>query len=167
MTSLTLGYPLATYEIASGASPAVGDIVALNSEGKIVVASDAASITVIGECVRVQNGTCEVHGGIISLKNDTTNAVTRAMRGRTCYIKDKETVDSNGGTNKVPCGIVIDVYEGEVYVNIDAHAIALAKVAQQASAIEDLAADANAATIVTTVNSMLAVLRKNGIISNA
>lgn len=134
--------PLARYEIASGATITPRDIVALNGDGKAVCAADTAGLKVIGIAARVEADGVEVESGIFSFANDTTNAVARTARGAACYIKDKGTVASQG-TNSIAAGIVIDVHDGEVYVDMTPAALAAA--AAQIAAVAAAAAAAAAA----------------------
>ena len=110
--------PLARYEIASGQTILAGNLVALNSSGKAVAASDAANIKVVGVARQIVDEYVEVESGIIALANDTVSAITRANRGGPAYVKDKDTVSGSCGTNGVAAGIVVDVFDGEVYVDI-------------------------------------------------
>ena len=135
--------PLARYEIASGATITPHDIVALNGDGKAVPAADTAGLKVIGIAAKVEADGVEVESGIFSFANDTTHAVARTDRGAACYIKDKATVASEG-TNSIAAGLVVDVYDGEVYVAITVPALAAAA-AQIAAAAASAAASAPAA----------------------
>lgn len=126
MSELRIGNPLTPYTIADGATINPGELVALNAAGTAVPASDTAGLTVVGIAERVEDGTVEVHCGIIGITNDTTAPVTRAMRAAAVYIKDANTVAASA-TNKIPAGICVDVYEGTVYVDTTPVAIAAAK----------------------------------------
>jgi len=125
--------PLARYEIAVGSTIAPGDLVALNSYGKAVAAADTAGLRVIGVAERVQAGSVEIMDGIFSFANDTTNALTRGDRGAIAYVKDKNTVTASAGVNGIPAGIVVDVYDGEVYVQTAPAAVLAAIAAATAS----------------------------------
>ena len=176
--------PLATYEIASGSTIVSGNLVALNGEGKAVPAADTAGLRVIGFADLVRNGTVEVTDGVGSFANDTTNALTRADRGKVAYVKDKETVASTG-TNLIPAGIVVDVYGGEVYIDLTpaagkaarsietdtntTYSAATASVlglVKQAAAVADCEkAGAELTSVETQLNALLAALRTAGIVA--
>lgn len=123
--------PLARYEIASGATIACGSLVALDGSGKAVSASDTAGLRVIGAAVKTVDGKVEVGCGIIAFANDAGNPLTRADRGKAAFIKDALTVDAAGGTNKITAGIVVDVIDGDVYLDLTPAALAVAELAQK------------------------------------
>ena len=167
--------PLEKYEIASGSTVVSGNLVALNAEGKAVPAADTAGLRVIGIAERVQNGMVEAADGIFSFANDTTHALTRADRGKVAYVKDKNTVASTG-TNLIPAGIVVDVCDDEVYLDITPAALkaaadsdtvygnaapSAAGLVKQAAAV----ADAESETVMTQLNALLAALRTAGIVA--
>lgn len=158
--------PKSVFENASSGGAELNDLVALNSSGKTVAATDAASIRVIGVCcAEADDGKIQVVNGIFKLKNDATHAVPRSHIGKHCYVKNKATVDSNGGTNKVIAGLVVDVDSEGVFVDTTPNAMASQKAI--AAAITDLTpASATASQIATAVNSILAALRSNGIIAS-
>lgn len=178
--------PLARYEIASGAVIALGDIVALNGDGKAVPAADTAGLKVIGAAVLVDTDGVAVESGIFAVSNDTAHPVARTARGSACYIKDKATLASEG-TNGVVAGIVIDVYEGEVYVDMTPGALKAAAaiteytdtnttygnasaetagLVKQAAAVADcVAAGAEPTSVETQLNAVLAALRAAGILA--
>jgi len=167
--------PLEKYEIASGSTVVSGNLVALNAEGKAVPAADTAGLRVIGVAGRGHNGMAEVADGIFSFANDTTHALTRADRGKVAYVKDKDTVASTG-TNLIPAGIVVDVSNGEVFVDVTPAALkaaadsdtvygnaapAVAGLVKQAAAV----ADASSETVTAQLNALLAALRTAGIVA--
>lgn len=126
MNQIRITSPLERYELASGVTIPGGSLVALDGAGKAVPASDTAALRVIGVAEKEVDGTVEVVDGIFSFANDTVNPLTRAHRGRTAFVKDALTVDSTGGTNKIPAGIVVDISDGDVYVDITPAALAAA-----------------------------------------
>ena len=176
--------PLARYEIASGATIEPRDIVALNGDGKAVPAADTAGLKVIGVAAKVDADGVEVESGIYSFANDTTHAVTRAARGTACFIKDKATVTATG-TNSIAAGIVVDVHDGEVYVDLSPAAIKAAGaittdtnttygaaaadtlgLVKQAAAVADCEkAGAELTSAETQLNALLAALRAAGIVA--
>ena len=139
--------PLARYDIATGSTIGCGDLVALNGEGKAVPAADTAGLRVIGVAVDLREGQVEVEVGVFSFANASTNGLSRADRGSVAYVKDKATLDSVGGTNKIAAGIVVDVCDGEVYCDVTAAALAAARLlaaAAVAAAVSD--SDSGSAT---------------------
>lgn len=121
MNKITHASPLDLYEVKSGATIHPGALVALDGDGKAVSAADTAEITVIGVAARIFDGCCEVESGIVALAGD---AVPRTARGKAVYVKDANTVNLTGGTNKIHSGIVVDVYDGDVYVDLSPAALA-------------------------------------------
>lgn len=115
--------PLERYEIKSGDVIASGTLVALDSDGKAVSAGDISGISVIGVAGSTIDGSVEVLSGVFALAGA---GVSRAARGKAVYVKDASTVDLTGGTNKVSAGIVVDVYDGDVYVDMTPAALACA-----------------------------------------
>ena len=108
--------PLDLYEIKSGSVITSGALVALDGDGKAVSAGDTPGITVIGVAGRTMDGSVEVLSGIFAL---TGTGVSRTARGKAVYVKDANT----GGTNKITAGIVVDVYDGNVYVDLSPAAL--------------------------------------------
>ena len=95
----------------------VGDLVAVNSSGKAVAASDAAGLKVIGcaqnavisgENVTVEEG-CFAYDG---------TGITNADIGKTVYVVDDQTVSLSAGTNGVIAGTIFDVDAEGVWVAI-------------------------------------------------
>ena len=112
--------PLDLYEIKSGNVIASGALVAIDGDGKAVSAGDTPGITVIGVAGRTMDGSVEVLSGIFALAGI---GVPRTARGKAVYVKDANTVDLTGGTNKITAGIVVDVYDGNVYVDLSPAAL--------------------------------------------
>ena len=167
--------PLEKYEIASGSTIVSGNLVGLNAEGKAVPAADTAGLRVIGIAEYARDGMVEVGDGVFSFANDTTHALTRADRGKVAYVKDKDTVASTG-TNLIPAGIVVDVYESEVYLDVSPAAVKAATdsdttysaaTASAAGLVKqaDAVADATSETVTTQLNALLAALRTAGIVA--
>ena len=127
MNKLSGTLPLGRYEIVSGGTITAGDLVCINSSGKALAAADEASISVIGVAAEVEDGFVEVVDGIYGFANDTTAPVARKDRGATAYVKDAKTVAISGGTNAVAAGIIVDVYDGEVFVDTTPAAVKAAK----------------------------------------
>lgn len=100
-----------------------GALVAVNSSGYAVAASDAASIQVIGCAAEKVDETGKASGtdnitilmGTFRYKNGDT--VTDANIGDICYVVDDQTVSvTNSGSNAAIAGIVADVDSDGVWV---------------------------------------------------
>ena len=172
--------PLARYEIASGSTVVSGKLAALNAEGKAVPAADTAGLIVIGAADRIENGSVEIMDGVFSFANDTTHPLTRSDRGKVAFVKDAGTVTASS-SNSVPAGIVVDVYEDEVYLDVTPAAIkaatdtdttysaataSAAGLVKQAAAVADCsAAGAEPVSVETQLNALLAALRTAGIVA--
>lgn len=135
--------PLTRYPVATGSDVAPGYLVALNGDGKAVPAADTAGLTVVGVARSVSDGEVEVFDGIISMANGTSGAaLARTDRGAVVYVVDSATVGKTS-TNKIPAGIMVDLYDGEVYFVCDV--LALGAVAAAATAVAEHAAKTAAA----------------------
>lgn len=125
MNKLNGTNPLARYTIVSGGTVRVGDLVVSGeTAGQVTAASASATTPVIGVASKVLDGEVEVTVGVIALSGSTTNAVTRADRGKPVCVEDARTVAISGST--VGAGLVVDVYDGEVYVDVTPAAVAAA-----------------------------------------
>ena len=131
MNQIRITSPLERYELASGVTIPGGSLVALDGSGKAVSAADAAGLRVIGAAVKTVDGKVEVGCGIIAFANDSGNPLTRADRGKAAFVKDALTVDAAGGTNKITAGIVVDVIDGDVYLDLTPAALAVAELAKK------------------------------------
>lgn len=173
--------PLARYEIASGSTIVSGNLVALNGEGKAVPAADTDGLIVIGAADRIDNGSVEVMDGVFSVANDTAHPLTRSDRGKVAFVKDADTVTASS-SNSVPAGIVVDVYEGEVYLDVTPAAIkaaiatdtdttygaataSVAGLVKQAAAVADCTPASEATSVETQLNALLSALRTAGILA--
>ena len=118
--------PLGRYLIADSTEITPGQLVALNGSGKAVFAADTAGLKIVGVAQEVVDGEVEVFSGIVSLANGSSDAAfARSDRGAVAYVVDAGTVGKTA-TNKIIAGIVVDVYDGEVYVAVDPVSIAAA-----------------------------------------
>lgn len=127
MNKLNTTMPLARYEIASGSTVAPGNLVALNADGKAVPAADTAGLTVIGFAGRSDAEGLDVHDGVVGFANASgAAALTRADRGAAAYVVDAVTVGKSS-TNSIAAGIVVDVFDGEVFVECTPAALAAAR----------------------------------------
>lgn len=134
MNRINATSPLGRYTIADSTTITPGQLVALNSAGKAVPANDTAGLRVIGIAKMVVDGEVEVFSGIVALANGSSGAaIARTDRGANAYVVDAVTVGKTA-TNKIIAGIVVDVYDGEVYVAVEPVAIAAAAAADAAAA---------------------------------
>ncbi len=127
MNKLNGTRPLARYTIATGSTIKVGDLVAINSDDKAIPAAEGANITVIGYAEMVDGGMVEVGDGVVAILGGTTDTVDRFDRGKTAYVEDATHIKITGGTSAVAAGIIVDVYDGEVYIDTTPAAIKAAK----------------------------------------
>lgn len=136
--------PLGRYQINTGAVIKPGALVALNSDGKAVSASDAAGLKIVGIAKDVEDGEVEVFDGIVSMANATGNsALARTDRGAVVYVVDSETVGKTS-TNKIPAGILVDLYDGDVYFVCDPVALSGAVLVAAHAALTAAAGHASA-----------------------
>jgi len=171
--------PLARYEIASGSTIVSGNLVALNAEGKAVPAADTAGLRVIGIADRINDGEVEVMDGVFSFVNDTTHPLTRNARGKVAFVKDANTAAASS-SNSIPAGIVVDVYDDEVYLDVTPVAVkaaadsdttygaasaSAAGLVKQAAAVADCTPVSEATSVETQFNALLAALRTAGILA--
>ncbi len=127
MTKLNTTMPLARYDVASGATIQPGNLVALDSTGKAVPASDTAGLTVIGFAGRSDAEGIEVFDGVIGMSNASGNAaLTRADRGAAAYVAGAAQVGKTSA-NSIPAGVVVDVFDGEVFIDCTPAALAACK----------------------------------------
>lgn len=111
--------PLGVYELAAGAQIEDGDIVCLTAEGKAVEGADATGLTVAGVAVRVilDDGTVEVRDGIVGLDLASAEAPQRADRGKPVYVVGPTEVATES-THAVCAGYLVDVHDGEAFVDL-------------------------------------------------
>lgn len=113
-------------EIATGSTIYTGAIVAINSAGKAVPASDTENLVVIGraDAFTVNNKIIAKSGAFIYDNGSSAEALSVADINKTVYVVDDHTVGKVGGTNAVACGILRDVLSTtEVVVEIGNHCI--------------------------------------------
>ena len=98
-----------------------GALVALNSSGKAVPASDTAGLRVLGraENTAAAGEKVNIRRGAFLFDNGTdTELLTSADIGADCYVLDDQTVGKVGGTAKIKAGKVLDVTDDGVAVLI-------------------------------------------------
>ena len=166
-------------EVASDNTVYAGGIVAQNSSGKAVPASDAANLVVLGraEATVGAGGNLVIRTGVFLFDNGTSSEeLTAADIGAAAFIVDDHTVGKVGGTNHIPAGIVIDVTADGVAVEItpaalkagvDANTTYSAATADTLGLVKQAAAvaDATSETVMAQLNALLAAARTAGIIA--
>ena len=122
-------------QFESAAKIYTGALVALNSAGKAVPASDTAGLTVIGraELTAESGKMVTVKTGCFRFDNSTSTAEIKATEiGKVCYVADDQTVSKTGGTNNIVAGLVFDVDKKGVWVLVGAQPITV-NITQQAA----------------------------------
>ena len=166
-------------EVASDNTVYAGGIVAQNSSGKAVPASDTANLVVLGraEATVGAGGKVVIRTGVFLFDNGTSSEeLTAADIGAAAFIVDDHTVGKIGGTNHIPAGIVIDVTADGVAVEItpaalnagvDANTTYSAATADTLGLVKQAAAvaDATSETVMAQLNALLAAARTAGIIA--
>ncbi len=122
-------------QFEAGAKIYAGALVALNSAGKAVPASDTAGLTVIGraELTAESGKMVTVKTGCFRFDNSTSTAEIKATEiGKVCYVTDDQTVSKTGGTNNIVAGLVFDVEKKGVWVLVGAQPVTV-NITQQAA----------------------------------
>ena len=132
--------------VKTGATIYAGALVAVDSTGYAVPASDAAGLKVVGraEHQAAADQPVMVKRGVFLYNNKTGDKVTAAHIGGYCYAADDETVQGTANTNEVVAGIVRGVTADGVYVDTEWNAAAAAATAGTTAAAAAIAAAGNA-----------------------
>jgi|GEM_PF-1137752 len=166
-------------EVASDNTVYAGGIVAQNSSGKAVPASDTANLVVLGRAEGTvgAGGKAVIRTGVFLFDNGTSSEeLTAADIGAAAFIVDDHTVGKVGGTNHIPAGIVVDVTADGVAVEIspaalkagvDANTTYSAATADTLGLVKQAAAvaDATSETVMAQLNALLAAARTAGIVA--
>ncbi len=133
--------------VKTGATIYAGALVAVDSTGYAVPASDAAGLKVVGraEHQAAAGQPVMVKRGVFLYNNKTGDKVTAAHIGGYCYAADDETVQGTANTNEVVAGIVRGVTADGVYVDTEWNAAAAAAAAATAAAAAAATAGTTAA----------------------
>ena len=150
--------------VTAGGTIYEGGMVAINGSGAAVAAADTAGLKVVGreETPATSGGKVKVRMGVFGWDNDTTSGCSATDVGKPCYVVDDHTVAIGGTSNGVIAGIVKDVDGDGVHVahlQITAGGV----MGAPSAAIADLTGAPTSANI----NSILAALRKAGIIAES
>ena len=108
--------------IATGSTVYLGSIVAQNSDGKAVPASDTAGLVVLGRAERIwpDGSKVETRSGCFKFANGAdAEAFTAADLNKVAYVVDDQTVGKVGGTNKIKAGTFRELdADGGVWVEL-------------------------------------------------
>ena len=114
-------------QFEAGSKIYAGALVALNTAGKAVPASDTAGLTVVGRAeITAESGKMvTVKTGCFLYENSTGAAVTAAEVGKVCYVADDQTVAKTGGTNSIVAGLVYDIDKKGVWVLVGTQPVSI------------------------------------------
>jgi hypothetical protein len=96
------------YIVEDGNTIYAGSIVAVNSSGKAVPASDTAGLLVAGrsESSKSAGEKVKCKSGVFILANSTGNPLAdKDHLNNLCYIEDDQTAGSAGGSNNIKAGV--------------------------------------------------------------
>lgn len=163
---------LAAYGVAAATVIFAGALVAVNSSGYAVPASDTAGLRVVGRAEERQDNSAGADGAltvsiregkVLGMKNSAGNAVTAADIGRPVYVEDDETVANAGGTNSIIAGICIGLDSYGVWVATGY--VAKAAAVSDAVGVDVAAAGPAQVVLITEYNALLAALRTAGLLA--
>lgn len=166
------------YPLAAATIIYAGTLVALDSSGNAVPASDTAGLRVVGLAQETIDNSAGIAGalkiatkvGVFQLNNSAGDALDANDKGKICYVEDDNTVCEAGATHKVKAGRVLDVGTDGVWVDLDFAsvvpvAVTLGSTNGTAGAAADLAAlKAEAELIGDDVRAIHAALVTQGIL---
>ena len=118
---------LVSYGVAASQTIYGGALVALNAAGHAIPATDTADITVVGvaeatvkssatageDKVRIRRGAVQLFANATG-----TNKLTIADIGSLCYVADDQTVQDDGATKDVKAGVMLQLDDNGVWVNV-------------------------------------------------
>lgn len=109
-------------EIASGATLYLGSIMAQNSAGKAVPASDTAGLVVLGRCEKISGDDvyATARSGLYKFANGSSSeALAVTDLNSLVYVVDDQTVGKVGGTNHIKAGVLREIdADGGVWVEL-------------------------------------------------
>lgn len=111
-------------KLAAGAVIFEGILVAINSDGNAVAASDTSGLKVVGRAENAADNTSGNAGdlsvvvsrGVFRYNNSSTKALTKANFGDAAFVEDDNTVASES-TNSVIAGLVVGIDDVGVWVD--------------------------------------------------
>ena len=151
-----------------------GAMIALNSSGYAVTATDTAGQRVIGRCeATVDNSSgsagdkhVRVKRGTFAYANSGTNAITQAYVGKFAYVEDDHTVATTA-TNKTKAGRVVKIETtptGKAIVWVD-FALHFQAIPTVVTLTQDTLTDNSGGSASTTIASISDTATKNAIAS--
>lgn len=137
---------LIPFKMAAGKKAYAGGIACVNLAGFAVPGSEDPKLVYLGRFEETVDNTAGGDGAVFVLvrrgmvflfENLSADPVTQSLVGRDCYIADDQTVAAtNGPTNaRPPCGIVLAVDAGGVWVGREMHELRVATASLDFSAI--------------------------------
>lgn len=156
-------------DVAASTMIYAGAMVALDASGNAVPASDAAGLVVIGRAEDLVDNsagdagdlTVRVRIGVFGFAASGTNAPAAANVGDLVYVEDDQTVSTDGGTNSIVAGKLVDVDSDYCWVDTGAFGVARIAANQADSTAEDVAG------VVSDFNDLLAALQTAGLMASA
>lgn len=94
-----------------------GTMVAINSSGEVVPASDTANLKVLGRAENYSEGEdVKIRKGVFAYNND--GSIGKTKIGADCFVVDSITVGA-ATTNSIKAGTIFTVEGNQVWVKID------------------------------------------------
>ena len=128
--------PVAALTILDTEKLYFGGMMAIDHTDEVQMASDAEGLRVIGVCPKGIDNTDDGEDlkmagdgairGIVPMNNSSTYAIPRSAIGQPCFVEDDNTVAAYS-TNLVAAGMVHDVDDDYVWVDMRPWALALAR----------------------------------------
>jgi len=156
---------LKTYPVKDATKIYAGSLVAIQTDGHAVPASDTAALKVVGVAFKqADNGSgadgdinVEVEAPILA--RFAATSITQAMVGQVMYVADDQTFDDGLGTNGVKAGVLgefISTTEGWIKVS----EAGVGSVLTDIAAFTDPPSAAEMALLRTFVNDLKAIINK-------
>lgn len=154
------------YPVAASTTIYAGGMLALDSSGNAVSASDTAGLTVVGiSTAQVDNSAGDaadknvpVRAGVFGLAASGTSAPTKANIGELVYVEDDQTVSTDAGTNAIVAGTLVAVDSDYCWVKLQSPGL------QQAANQADSTA-VDVAAVLVDFNALLAKLQAAGLMA--
>lgn len=150
------------YPLAAATILYAGALIALNSSGNAVAASDTAGLRVVGRAEETVDNSAgsagdlsiDVKEGVFKYANSGTAAVDPDDKGKDCFVED-DTIVAETSTHKVKAGRVVQVDSDGVWIDTRSGQAARVPSADTITAAADLAA---------TKSAVLAILQAQGLV---
>lgn len=153
-----------SFGMAASAKTYAGGIVALNSGGYAVAASDTAGMRVVGRSEEQIDNTSGANAAATVLVREgvfkfASSSLTVADQGKPCFVVDDQTVSVAATTNNIFAGVIVKVESAtSCWVEMDLSARG------SAGQADSVAADV--AALKTDFNALLAKLRAGRVIAS-